>query len=98
MVAPVSRFSKSARTGTRVPRKTQAPLTLSSERSTSRQSAQPNMLYMICFSRKTRQETSDLLRRKLQARVFDDTRLSLDASRIDQLSHPVLHCKPWRRH
>lgn len=49
MVAPVSRFSKSARTGTRVPRKTQAPLTVSGERSTSRQSAQSNMQTMICF-------------------------------------------------
>ena len=56
MVAPVSRFSKSARTGTRVPRKTQAPLTLSSERSTSRQSDQSNTLYMICFPLKGGQE------------------------------------------
>src|SRR6266404_1674233 len=50
MVAPVSRFSKSARTGTRVPRKTHAPLTLSLARSTSGQSDQSNMLHMICFS------------------------------------------------
>src|SRR5258706_14573961 len=34
-VAPSARFSKSARTGTRVPRNTQAPLTMLGERSTA---------------------------------------------------------------
>jgi hypothetical protein len=35
MLAPSSRFSKSDRTGTLLPRKTQVPLTFSGERSTS---------------------------------------------------------------
>ena len=51
-------MAAAALTSTRVPRKTQAPLTLSSERSTSRQSAQSNMLNMICFAFETRQALS----------------------------------------
>src|SRR2546426_10907888 len=43
-VAPPSRFSKSACTGTRVPLNTQAPLTLPGTRSTAAQFVQSNML------------------------------------------------------
>ena len=47
MVAPDSRFSKSALTGTRVPLKTHAPLTFPSTRSTSGQLLQSSMEYMV---------------------------------------------------
>lgn len=43
-VAPSSKFSKRAFTGTRVPRKTKAPLTVSGEAFTSEQSDQSNMV------------------------------------------------------
>src|SRR3989442_11682704 len=43
-VAPPSRFSKSACTGTRVPLNTQAPLTLPGTRSTAAQFVHSNML------------------------------------------------------
>src|SRR5262249_15437328 len=43
MHAPSSRFSKSAFTGTRVPRNTQAPLTFPGARSTAGQDDQSNM-------------------------------------------------------
>src|SRR6266478_330985 len=43
-VAPPSRFSKSACTGTRVPLNTQAPLTLPGTRSTAAHFVQSNML------------------------------------------------------
>src|SRR5205814_3444252 len=43
-VAPPSRFSKSACTGTRVPLNSQAPLTLPGTRSTAAQFVQSNML------------------------------------------------------
>ncbi len=46
-VAPDSRFSNRAATGTRVPRKTQLPLTLSGERSTARQLDQFNITIMV---------------------------------------------------
>src|SRR5262249_25597174 len=48
-VAPDSRFSNSAFTGTRVPRKTQAPLNTFWELSTSVQLLQSSMGYMVFF-------------------------------------------------
>jgi hypothetical protein len=47
MRAPLSRFSNSALTGTRVPRNTQAPLTRSGSRSTTGQQDQSNVFRML---------------------------------------------------
>ncbi len=47
MLAPASRFSKSERTGTRDPRKTQAPLSLSGDRSTSEHCDQSSIAPII---------------------------------------------------
>lgn len=46
-VAPPSRFAKSAATGTRVPLKTHAPLTLPGTRSTAEHSVQSNMRHKL---------------------------------------------------
>ena len=51
--SPPSRFSKRALTGTRVPRNSQAPLTLSGSRSTTEQLDQSNMVLRLSRLRQT---------------------------------------------
>src|SRR3954452_10218369 len=59
-LAPDSRFSKSALTGTRVPRKTQAPLTRSGERSTARHCDQSSIKAILAIPAPRRQRAAGL--------------------------------------
>lgn len=75
-VAPPSRFSKSVFTGTRVPRKTHAPLTFSGERSTTVHALQSSIATLKCFA-----DSSAIRHSQRHADVLHRERLTLATPR-----------------